>query len=102
MLELTAAFVPAADEVWRLGDGPPEPAGLAGQVSVLANVWPDACLRGWRGDVQLQRALRRRVVRLEEAGGIRAMKGLLGMGCRAPMVAPAAERLTALPAAEVP
>ena len=75
---------------------------LAGFISAIGNVWPSFCLRVFRGESQLQDALSDRVSELMHAGGVRAMKGILGMGCRSPLLAPSRERLLSLPAAERP
>jgi hypothetical protein len=77
-------------------------SSLAGFVSVLANAWPGFCLRVWRGDQDLGRAVVERHAKVQEAGGVRALKSLLRMGCRPPLVAPPDARLMGLPAAESP
>lgn len=76
--------------------------GLAGFVSVLANVWPGFCLRVWRGDATLGRAVVERHAKVQQAGGLRALKSLMRMGCRPPLVAPADEQLVGLPPPESP
>lgn len=76
---------------------------LAGFVSVIANVWPSFCLRLFRsGEHQLEVALVERLNRVERAGGIRALKALTRMGCRAPLPEPADELLMGLAPAEGP
>jgi 4-hydroxy-tetrahydrodipicolinate synthase len=76
---------------------------LRGIVSDIANVWPAFCLRVFRtGDPDLEAVLLDRVHRVRRAGGLRAMKALLGMGCRAPLVAPDDAALEGLPPAEGP
>ena len=81
-------------------------AGLAttgGFVSEIANVWPSFCRRIYKdGDTQLDEALNDRVGRLTRAGGFRAMKALLNMGCRLPLPEPEREAWEALPPAEMP
>lgn len=73
-----------------------------GFISALGNVWPSFCTRLYRkGEDQLEDALADRVARLRRAGGLRAMKALLGMGCRGPMLAPPPEALEGLPPAEM-
>ena len=60
--------------------------GLAGFISGLGNVWPSFCKRVLGGEEpQLEDALIDRCVKVRNAGGLRAMKGLVGMGCRAPL-----------------
>ncbi len=75
---------------------------LAGVISSLANAWPDLVLRLLRGEDQLDEAVVERVNRVRAAGGLRALKTALGMGCRAPLPAPSAELMAALPATEYP
>lgn len=75
---------------------------LAGFISALGNAWPSLCLRVFRGETQLRDALAERTVRVQQAGGFRALKALLGMGCRAPFRAPSPEILADLPPAELP
>lgn len=76
---------------------------LGGFVSAIGNVWPSFCARVYRkGESQLDDALADRVARLRKAGGIRAMKSLLRMGCRGPLVAPPDEALEGLPPTEAP
>jgi dihydrodipicolinate synthase/N-acetylneuraminate lyase len=76
--------------------------GLAGFVSVLANAWPSFCVRVWSGETELAPALVERAVKVEQAGGLRALKSLLRMGCRAPMIEPNDDALAGLPSAETP
>ena len=73
----------------------------AGFVSVLANAWPSFCTRVFRGDDNLNEALVERVNRTRAAGGVPALKGLLRMGCRAPLTAVDPTRLERLPPSEV-
>jgi len=76
---------------------------LRAVVSELANAWPSLCLRAWReGDADLGDALLDRVSRLRRAGGPRALKALLRMGSRRPLIAPPDAALEGLPAAELP
>lgn len=77
-------------------------AGLAGFVSVLANAWPAFCLRLWRGEEDLEPALVDRAVKIRRAGGLRALKSLVRMGCRSPLLEPADEQLMGLPTPESP
>jgi 4-hydroxy-tetrahydrodipicolinate synthase len=110
---LITGMLDASDDRWRLerlvGEHPgevwvaddrglarPRPHGVAGFVSVLANVWPTFCLRVWRGEKGLEQAVVERFAKVEQAGGVRALKSLLRMGCRAPLVAPADARLLGL------
>lgn len=73
-----------------------------GFISGIGNVWPSFCLRVFRkGEAQLEEALLDRVARLSRAGGLRAMKSLLRMGCRAPLLAPPDEALEGLPPSEL-
>ncbi|MCA9493500.1 MAG: dihydrodipicolinate synthase family protein [Myxococcales bacterium] len=93
--------------IWAKGDAVLPTAArstqLAGFVSVIANVWPSFCMRLFRsGEHQLEVALVERLNRVERAGGIRALKALTRMGCRAPMIEPADELLMGLPPAEGP
>ncbi len=74
---------------------------LRAVVSELANAWPSLCLRAWRdGDADLGDALLDRVSRIRRAGGARALKSLLRMGGRRPLIAPPDAALDGLPAAE--
>lgn len=85
-----------------LAEAPKLPA-LGGFVSALANAWPSFCLRLFRsGEHQLELALGERVNRVRRAGGLRALKSLLRMGCRAPLVEPPDEALMGLPPPEAP
>ena len=54
------------------------------------------------GEAQLEDALVDRVNRVRRAGGLRALKSLLRMGCRAPLVEPADDALMGLAPAEGP
>lgn len=75
--------------------------GTGGFVSVLANAWPTFCLRLYRDpEAELEEALAERLDAVRRAGGLRALKALLGMPCRAPLSAPSPEELEGLPAAE--
>ncbi|MBX2800323.1 MAG: dihydrodipicolinate synthase family protein [Myxococcales bacterium] len=83
----------------RVGDV----AGVPGFVSTLANAWPSLCLRLFRErEGQLEEGMAERVNRVRDAGGIRALKAVLRMGCRAPLLPPSDDVLTTLPAAEGP
>ncbi|MCB9694111.1 MAG: dihydrodipicolinate synthase family protein [Alphaproteobacteria bacterium] len=74
---------------------------LGGFVSVIANLWPDFCIRILRNrEDQLRAALLDRVATVEAAGGVRAMKATLGMGCRAPLIRPDESGLDRIPARE--
>jgi 4-hydroxy-tetrahydrodipicolinate synthase len=76
---------------------------LGGFVSAIANVWPSFCLRLFRsGESQLEDALVDRVNRIRASGGLMALKALLRMGCRAPLIEPLDEALIGLPPAEGP
>jgi len=75
---------------------------LAGVISDLANVWPAFTRRVFDGDEALDAALLERHVSIERGGGLRAMKTLVGLGCRAPLLAPAPSELRDLPSAETP
>lgn len=76
---------------------------LGGFVSTIANAWPSFCLRLFReGERQLDDALLDRVNRVRHAGGLRALKSMLRMGCRAPLIEPEDERLMGLAPAEGP
>jgi 4-hydroxy-tetrahydrodipicolinate synthase len=76
--------------------------GLAGVVSSLVNVWPGFCLRLYRKGEHLDLALVDRVNRVRDAGGLRALKSLLRMGCRAPLAEPLDDALVGLPPSEAP
>lgn len=89
----------AGDVVLQRAAGIP---GLQGFVSTLGNAWPAFCLRLARGEGQLREAMLDRVHRVRRAGGIAALKSLLRMGCRAPLVEPADARLVGLPPSEAP
>lgn len=75
---------------------------LGGVISALANAWPDLCLRLLRGEDQLDEAMVGRVNRVRAAGGLRALKAVLGMGCRAPLPCPPAELVATLPPSDYP
>jgi dihydrodipicolinate synthase/N-acetylneuraminate lyase len=76
---------------------------LRAVVSDLANAWPSLCLRAWReGDADLGEAMLDRVSRVRRAGGARAMKSLLRMGSRRPLIEPEDAALEGLPPAEGP
>lgn len=72
--------------------------GLGGVVSTLANAWPSLALRIHQGEIQLADALMNRTHEVKRAGGLRALKGVLGMGCRWPLPAVEPQALRALPA----
>lgn len=74
----------------------------AGVVSDLANAWPGFCKRVLDGDSALDEALIDRVNRVRTAGGLRALKSLLRMGCRLPLIAPDRAAIDGLPASEMP
>lgn len=77
--------------------------GIGGFVSALGNVWPAFCLRILRGgETQLAQALSERVQGLRRAGGVRALKALAGMGCRAPIPPARRDLLDLLPGSEAP
>ncbi|MEQ1508110.1 MAG: dihydrodipicolinate synthase family protein [Myxococcota bacterium] len=85
-----------------IGTAPRIP-NLGGFISAIANVWPSFCLRLFRsGESQLEDALVDRVNRIRAAGGLRALKALLRMGCRAPLIEPLDAELIGLPPAEGP
>ena len=91
--------------VYAGGDRILEHAGripfLGGFISGAGNVWPDLCLRIWRGgEHQLAEALQDRLDRVEQGGGIRAYKSMLGMGCRFPLPEPTSAQRQQLPEAE--
>ncbi len=74
----------------------------AGFISSLGNVWPEFCLRVFkRRETQLEEALLHRVTSVRRAGGIRALKKVLGMACRAPLVEPSDEAVSQLPSPEL-
>jgi dihydrodipicolinate synthase/N-acetylneuraminate lyase len=76
---------------------------LGGFVSAIANVWPSFCLRLFRSrETQLEDALVERCNRIRATGGLRALKALLRMGCRAPLIEPLDAELIGLPPAEGP
>lgn len=76
--------------------------GCAGFVSSLANVWPGFCKRVFAGDPELDEALQDRVDRVRAAGGVTALKGLLRMGCRLPLLPTDRAEVDQLPPAESP
>ena len=87
----------------RMMSTAPHITGLSGFVSSMANVWPSFCLRLFRSrESQLEDALIDRVNRIRGAGGLRALKALLRMGCRAPLIEPEDAELIGLPPAEGP
>lgn len=75
---------------WASSDEAPAVAeidGLAGVVSRLANVYPDLAVRLFEeGDKGVAEAVSQRLQQLTRAGGIGAMKRLLGMQARLPIV----------------
>jgi dihydrodipicolinate synthase/N-acetylneuraminate lyase len=71
--------------------------GIAGFISALGNVWPSFCLRVWNGEADLESALQERVAKVKRAGGLRAMKAVLGMGFRLPMLAPPQDLVDSIP-----
>lgn len=74
---------------------------IAGFISAAGNVWPKFLQRLYRDkEVQLSEALHERMNRLRRAGGLRAMKGLLRMGCRMPLGDVGPEMLVDLPPPE--
>jgi dihydrodipicolinate synthase/N-acetylneuraminate lyase len=76
---------------------------LRAVVSDLANAWPSLVLRALReNEADLGDALLDRVSQVRRAGGARALKALLRMGSRRPLVAPGDEMLEGLPVAEGP
>ncbi|MEZ4237620.1 MAG: dihydrodipicolinate synthase family protein [Myxococcota bacterium] len=119
--ELVAGMLDASEDVHRLrrvaaadpgavlagGDrmlaAAPRIPNLGGFISSIANVWPSFCLRLFRsGESQLEDALVERVNRIHAAGGLRALKALLRMGCRPPLIEPLDAELIGLPPAEGP
>ena len=77
-------------------------ATTGGFVSEIANVWPNFCRRIYKArEHQLEDALNDRIGDLGRAGGLRAMKAMLNMGCRLPMPAPQRADWEGLPAAEM-
>lgn len=77
-------------------------AGLGGAISTIANAWPDLCLRLARGEGQLDQAVVDRANKVRAAGGLRALKAVLGMGGRAPLPVPPPELVAGLPPSELP
>lgn len=74
-----------------------------GFVSTLANAWPALCLRLYReGETSPDEGFRDRVAMVRRAGGLRALKSLLGMHCRSPLPAPTPDEMEGLPPAEAP
>jgi len=74
-----------------------------GFVSEIANIWPGFCKRIYRDrEQQLEDALHERIGALTRAGGLRAMKAMLGMGCRRPLPAPDRAQWEGLPESEMP
>ncbi len=73
---------------------------LAGYISALGNTWPSFCMRAFAGETQLREAVAERAARVRDAGGFRALKARLGMGCRDPLPAPTEAALDGLPPAE--
>lgn len=118
---LVAGMVDAGEDPWRLRRMARQDPGailaggdrllataartpdLGGFVSEIANAWPAFCLRLFRSrESQLEVALVDRVNGLQQAGGLRALKSLLRMGCRAPLIEPPDDALAGLPVAEGP
>ena len=73
----------------------------AGFISLIGNAWPTFAKRILEGAPDLDEALTDRLNRLRRAGGLRAIKSLLRMGCRSQLIAPPRELIDALPAAEL-
>lgn len=85
----------------RLTADAPQVRFLGGFVSALANLWPAFCVRLLKQrEEQLRSALLERATAIEEAGGLRAIKAELGMGFRAPLLAPPFEKLERIPPRE--
>lgn len=74
--------------------------GIGGVVSTLVNAWPALALRIHRGENQLADALMERIHLVKRAGGLRALKGLLDMGCRWPLPPVEPSALKGLPPKE--
>lgn len=77
--------------------------GTRAFVSILSNLWPAFGLGLVRDrDPTVGRAWVERAEQVRAAGGLGAVKAMLGMGCRSPVLGPPGERLNGLPAAEMP
>lgn len=74
--------------------------GLAGFISALGNAWPRLCLRSFSGDEAAREGVLSRGSAVSAAGGFRAMKAVLGIGCRAPFPAPSPAYMADVPPAE--
>ncbi|MEO0604090.1 MAG: hypothetical protein AAF211_21815, partial [Myxococcota bacterium] len=80
-----------------------EVPGLHAFVSILANLWPAFVLQLVRDrDAAMGQAWVERAQRVRAAGGLGAVKSLLSMGCRGPVLAAPDDALRGLPAAEMP
>lgn len=76
----------------------PELDHLAGVVSVLANCWPELATRWYKGrDPDVAAAIPQRARALARAGGIPAIKRLLGVGARLPLAGVDEAELSKLP-----
>lgn len=74
---------------------------LGGLVSSIVNLWPSFVQRILREkDHDLEDALIGRLNALESAGGLRAIKAMLGMGHRSPLGRPDYEKLADIPEPE--
>lgn len=74
---------------------------LGGFISGIGNLWPEFCLRVFKGrEEQLTDALLDRVAKVRDGGGLRALKAELGMGFRSPMIAPDPSLVAQIPARE--
>ncbi|MFZ5482127.1 MAG: dihydrodipicolinate synthase family protein [Myxococcota bacterium] len=89
---------------FAFADDEPQVAGaaVAGVVSRLANCWPDLVVRAFVHKEPLADAVHLRAQHLARAGGVPALKRLLGMPMRLPMVGVDEGELARLPAAGFP
>ncbi|MCO4743353.1 MAG: dihydrodipicolinate synthase family protein [Proteobacteria bacterium] len=75
-------------------------AGIGGVISTLVNAWPTLVTRVHNGETQLADALLERITSVRRAGGLRALKGVLDMGCRWPLPPVDRSLLSGLPPKE--
>jgi len=74
---------------------------LGGFISSIGNLWPEFCMRVFKGrEEQLTDALIERVNLVRAAGGLRGIKAALGWGFRSPLVEPEYEVAAAIPPRE--
>jgi 4-hydroxy-tetrahydrodipicolinate synthase len=91
--------------VWAAGDERSDLSGiteLGGHISLVANAWPSLAVRMYKHrDASVFDAIAARALAVQRAGGIPAIKRVLGMTGRLPLVGVEEPEFAKLPAAEV-